>query len=212
MQKLIINIFILFILSISFAFAEDNINYIYTPSTKSWKKFSDNTNLCKDELKVTKTPIGKCFGFDFYNQQGEKVKSLVGSCGTTYLNNRNMYSFSFTDLKLSKFNNNEFKELSIEEIQKLYPYVQIIKTSDFKNGELGIVQTKSVQKYWLISDNDYSAYNYDIYGVEFDLKRDKNLAIFTIDKENAIVQHSFWGECNTNKPCLTMRFSKKRSE
>lgn len=194
---------------------QSGYSYVYSKTKNKWRKYNSNDAFLPNDILVSKGDDGKCFILYFSSYQRKYLnKNLSLENVTTFIKNGKLYTFDYSNLKMDEIvlqdGNFKGKKLSISEIQKLYPSVKIIKVSDFKNGYLTIVQNASSQTYLLLSDTDYSEYNYNIGGCGFELKRDDDLAMFTINTNGAKVVHSFFGdceECNDEHPCLTMEFN-----
>ncbi|MEI8389575.1 MAG: hypothetical protein WCG23_06775 [bacterium] len=189
-------------------------SYVYSNSTNKWREYKANNILASDDIMVSKVEEGKCYIFYFSSYQLKYLnQNLLLENVSTFIKNGKLYTFDYSSLKMSeiiaagsKFNN---KRLDVNEIQKIYPYVEVIKVSDFKNGYLKIKKNKSSQSYLLLSDANYYAYNYNIGGCGFELKREDYLPMFTITSNKAKIVYSFFGNCNRcddEHPCLTMEF------
>ncbi len=194
---------------------QSGYSYIYSKSQNKWRKYSHNATFVPDDILVSKGNNGKCFILYFSSYQRKYLnQKLPLDNVSTFIKNGKLYTFDYSNLKmdeiLSDGNNFQIKKLPINEIQKLYPNIKIIKVSDFKNGYLKITKNKPSQTYLLLSDTDYSGYNYNVGGCGFDLKMDDDLAIFTINSNRAKVVYAFFGDCNAcsnESPCLTIEFN-----
>jgi len=193
---------------------QSGYSYVYSKSQNKWREYRPKAILAPDDILVSKGDEGKCFMLYFSSYQHKYLnKKLLGGCGRTFIKNNKMYTFDYSILKMdeivAKGSNFQVEKKSIVEIQKLYPNAEIIKVSDFKNGYLKITKTKSAQTYLLLSDTDYSGYNYGVGGCGFELKMDNDFVTFTINTDKAKVVHAFFGdcdECSDENPCLTMEF------
>ena len=193
---------------------QSGYSYVYSKSTNKWREYKSNLILASDDLLASKGEEGKCYILYFSSYRHKYLNQklfLENVC--TFIKNGKLFTFDYYKLKMSEINDagNKFndKELSINEIQKLYPQAKIIKVSDFKAGYLKIRKNKASQTYLLLADTDYSGYNYNLGGCVFKLKRDDYLPMFTISSNKAKVVYAFFGDCNEcddEHPCLTMEF------
>lgn len=198
----------------------EGYSFVYSKDKNNWREYNINDSFSPDDILVSKISEGKCFKLYFSSYQHKYLnKNLTLNNVTTFIKNDKLYTFDYSKLKMEKIvkQDNDFKnkELSISEIQKLYPLAKIIKVSDFKNRYLQILQNNPSQIYLLLSNTDYSGYNYGIGGCGFELNRDNNLALFTISSYEAKVVHAFFGnceDCSDENPCLTMEFVKTTDE
>lgn len=176
----------------------------YCPESQIW---GDN---CSDENKITfiKRITYGSGGFSIY----EKDKALYDTDTTLeFIHNNQLFGYNMHKLKFFKlmFENDKFNqtELNEEQIKELFPAIDIIKVSDFTNGEITIFKPYFKPKsFMLVNDTDETYYKYQLEKYQ---KQDELIhSIFEIPKAGNYV-YSHFGSRDALFPTLTIHVKNK---
>lgn len=138
---------------------------------------------------------------EFYSPNGE----FLFSTGTQYefINNGSLIGYSNHDLKFYEFTMNdeilEQRELSIDEVQNLYPKYEIIKISDFSNNTNSLKVKKGKGKFLLLNDTDRYFYHYGFTSNNAKFKQSP-LKGFIEVKKSGMIQFSHFGDNTKANP------------
>lgn len=179
----------------------------YCPNTQTWG------NNCNDEnaMEFIKRITYGSGGFSIF----EKGKALYDTDTTLeFIKNNQLYGYNMHKLKFFNLNfaNDKFDktELSEEQIKELFPNIDIIKVSQFTNGELTLYKPlfKTIT-FMLINDTDEFYYKYHLENYD---KQDELIhGIFEISKAGDYI-YSHFGSRDKLFPILTIHIKNKLFE
>lgn len=166
MKKIILTLMLILIGSCSFAYnyspyVKDSINenqiVDYSPLTKQWSR-----NLKVNDIVFRKHMTHGSGGFSEYT-----FKDKTYDTNSTYeflYNGRligyNVHLLKFFELGFEK-DGFSHRELTIDEVQRLFPYVEIVKISDFKDNQISLNLPIFQQRaFMLLNDTDRDFYKY----------------------------------------------------
>lgn len=205
MKKIILTLMLILAGACAFAYnynpyVKDAINenqiVDYSPVTKKWSR-----NLKVNDYVFSKHMTHGSGGFSEYT-----FKDKTYDSNTTYeflYNGRligyNVHLLKFFDLGLDK-DGFTYRELTPDEVQRLFPYVQLVKISDFKDGKITLdLPIFHTQTFMLLNDTDREFYKYSF---EY-FNNDKQLfrSVFEIRVPRILV-YSHFKSRNPDTPAL----------
>lgn len=200
---------VLFLLSTTCAFSFDfvNGNVYYNLQTQKW---SSTQTSPKDVKLIYKMFSGSGGYSEYYNNKG---KLAIGPFSNKeFVYNGDLIGIDNGNLKLIKYyyDNGYFrnKELDTNYIEKLYPNVEIIKVSQFKNNEITLYKKKFEEKQILIlNDTKQSFYKYS-----FKPSRVENsdvTGLINISRFGKVV-FSHYGDDNDLFPALKINIKRQK--
>lgn len=194
MKKLILLISLLLISDAAFA-------YDYSTAVK---------NSVDVNQKINYSPSAKIWTRNFNNKNINFVKHMtVGSGGfSEFLNNKTYYDTDTTyeflnGTELVGYNMHKLKffalgfdkkitrcELSGNEIKKLFPNVELVRISQFKNNKIVLKKPRGVKKTYMLvndTDRDFYKYSFENYGNGTELIK----GLFETDKSKKFIYSHF---------------------
>lgn len=140
---------------------------------------------------------------EFYSPDGSFVFST--GCQYEFLKNGSLIGYSNPDLKFYEFSMKDKvlarRELTVEEIEALFPDFKIIKISDFTTSTNSLKVKKSAKKFKVILLNDTDRYFYK-YGFTSNNAEFKTYSLngFLNITKKGMIQFSHFGDNTKNNP------------
>ena len=145
----------------AYTYVKEKEYVFYNPENSSWA----TTKQAEDDIQLkNKSYIGSG-GFQEYYYNNKKL-AIGPETNVSFVHDGNLIGINSQDLKFYKYvyEDSKFvaKELTIDEIQELYPDYSIIRVSDFKNNQITIYKKfMSKKNLLLLNDTDKSFYKYN---------------------------------------------------
>lgn len=165
MKKFLLILTVLF-MSVQFVSAHnfegiyDKYQAVYIPSTNTWTTGS----MAKDRIVLDKkTSTGTGSYSEYYYNNGKPAMAL--SSNFEFIKDGRLITANNAELKYGEvvYKQGKFveKSLSTEELQKIFPNVEIVKISQFQNGKLKIKKGWfDIKTVLLLNDTDKNFYKY----------------------------------------------------
>ena len=164
MKKFLLVLIALFISissTMAFDFIHEKQNVYYNLANKKWS----TTQTSPKDIVLRYKMFENSGGFsEYYNNKG---KLAIGPFSNSeFINNGDFIGVDNGNLKFIKYiyNNGYFKAVDLDEayVQKLFPQIQIIKLSEFKNNEYTIYKTPMEKPtYLILNDTKQNFYKYE---------------------------------------------------
>ena len=147
----------------------DGSKVYYSPSEKLWTKAR---GLFEDKITYTKHTSPGTGSYSEYYLDNQNEPEFVLSSNYEFVRNGKLIAVINKSLKFAEVINNngkiQEKELNKKDVQKLFPYVKIIKLSSFRNREKTLRISKFPQQYLLLNDTkkDFHKYSFSPYNTD----------------------------------------------
>lgn len=194
MKKFVLILSLLLVSNMAFAYnysdivknsvnVNQKINYL--PETKSWTKSYNPQSI--DFVKHITVGSGSYSEYS-HNKTYYDTNTTYEFLDGDKLIGHNMHLLKFFELGFdTKITH---RNLSVEEIQKLFPDVEIIKISQFKNNKIVIKKPRNIKRtYLLVNDTDRDFYKYIFENSDNGAERIKGL--FEIEKPQKLIYSHF---------------------
>lgn len=181
---------------------KDNQQVTYSPELKTW-----NTGaMAEDRIVLTKKMSIGSGGFSEYYYSDGTLASQIGSNFEFITLDGRLIACHNADLKIFEMTmeNGKLieKELSEKEIQEIFPDVEIIKISQFKNNQISVCKKPFKNKeILLLNDTDESFYKYSF--KPRSVKKTWVAGLINIERYEQI-KFSHFNDDNENFPALTI--------
>ncbi len=180
------------------SFVEVNKKVYYNPTSSTWAR----TPLAKGLIFTKHMTVGSGGFSEFlldktYYDTNTTLEFYDGNKLLGYNQHElKFYELGFNDNKITR------RELSADEVQKLFPDVKIVKVSQFKNNKITLKKPVGKTKTFLIlndTDRDFYKYNYENHGNGTELIK----SIVEVSSPKKIV-FSHFGSREEDFPILTI--------
>lgn len=191
---------------LSFNFRETYDWYIYSQNNKIWKMQKGYRPLKNNEIALFHVPPMGSSGlseFLILNNNKKVTGSIASGIYTSFLRNSKLYIQDLKTYYISEVKyNNGFKivQLTADEIRELYPNVEIIKLSDFRNRDYTIYLGLKPKKYFLIDDIDGGHSRYSLTSPTATFYDKEIFNLFQPEKEG-LIKYSRYETCTSETPC-----------
>lgn len=210
MRKIFVTLLVLIFSALnaySFDFVEDCV--YYNIQTQKWS-FNEKT---PKDIKLIYKMYSTSGGYsEYYNNRG---KLAIGPFSNReFIDSGNLIGIDNGNLKLIKYyyDNGYFRSREIDDnyIKALFPNIEIIKISQFKNNEITLYKKAFEQKkYLIINDTKNSYYKYSFKPVNIE---DKDFTgLITVNKFGKIT-FSHYGDDSDFFPALKIHIKRQKNE
>ena len=210
MKKIFFTLLVLFLVQLmvnAFDFVDDSL--YYNLQTQKWSTQKTASKDIKLIYKMYSTSGGYS---EYYNNKG---KLAIGPFSNReFIDNGNLVGVDNGNLKLINYyyDNGYFRNRELDDsyIRKLFPDVELVKVSQFKNNEITLYKKPFEQKKFLVVND--TANNYYKYTFKPANMSDKDVnGLLTVNRFGKII-FSHYGDDNDFYPALKIHIKRLKNE